>query len=80
MDEAAEVYGRAVAADPDSKQANLALGMVYKNLGRQPSAIKHLQKAVELHPTESEADYSLGVLYCALRNYPAGHPTFAALS
>jgi putative nucleotidyltransferase with HDIG domain len=70
MDEAAEVYGRAVAADPDSKQANLALGMVYKNLGRQPSAIKHLQKAVELDPTESEAHYSLGVLYCALRNYP----------
>ncbi|MEJ2570086.1 MAG: tetratricopeptide repeat protein [Anaerolineales bacterium] len=41
--------------DPDSVRANIVLGRAHSALGRFESALKHIQRAVEIHPDNPRA-------------------------
>lgn len=60
--EAAEAFGAAVEASPESGRARVDLGAALGAMGETQAAVAELQTAIELNPESSEAHYNLGVL------------------
>jgi tetratricopeptide (TPR) repeat protein len=59
--EAAELFSKAVAADPKDYGAHFQLALSYSLLGRDAEAIPEYQKVLELQPGLYEAEMNLGV-------------------
>ena len=57
------LWADAVEKHPNSNTANALLGVVYLELGMDPEAIKHLEKAVELLPYDYQSRNNLGIVY-----------------
>jgi tetratricopeptide (TPR) repeat protein len=57
------LWADAVEKHPHSNTANALLGVVYLDLGMDPEAIKHLEKAVELLPYDYQSRNNLGIVY-----------------
>jgi Tfp pilus assembly protein PilF len=60
--EAADLFGKAVAADPKDYAANFHLALSYSLLGRSAEAIPVYKKVLELKPGLYEAELNLGIL------------------
>jgi tetratricopeptide (TPR) repeat protein len=64
FDAAREIFGRALAVNPDSAKANFGLGWVYLMQKRDANeAIKYFQKAIEADPNYAEGYLGLGMAY-----------------
>jgi Flp pilus assembly protein TadD len=59
---ARDVFGRLVAARPDSAEAVAALGYTLHRLGNEVEAARHLRRALKLYPALTEARIYLGHL------------------
>lgn len=57
------LWADAAEKHPNSNTANALLGVVYLELGMDPEAIKHLEKAVELLPYDYQSRNNLGIVY-----------------
>ncbi len=57
------LWADAVEKHPNSNTANALMGVVYLELGMDPEAIKHLEKAVELLPYDYQSRNNLGIVY-----------------
>ena len=75
---AAEQLEKATDRDPADALAWKELGMAEMKLGRAPSAITHLQRAIELRPDMHDAYYALGQIYRAAGNLLKAKEAFAA--
>ena len=74
FEEAAQLYRKALAADPEDPVALSNLGSTLARLGDRSGAIQQYQEVLRLHPENSTADYGLGVLYAQEgRDEPAVH-------
>ncbi len=60
--EAADLFTKAVAADPSDYAANFNLALAYSLLGKPAEAIPAYQKTLELKPGLYEAELNLGIL------------------
>src|SRR5579872_242567 len=60
--EAAELFTKAVAADPSDYAANFNLALAYSLLGKPAEAIPAYKKTLELKPGLYEAEVNLGIL------------------
>jgi tetratricopeptide (TPR) repeat protein len=63
FDESLELARQAVAINPRSAEANLALGMALAKKGRDQEAIEALKEAVRNNPQLSRPHYHLGQIY-----------------
>src|SRR5580658_300406 len=61
-DQAAELFGKAVAADPKDYAAHFHLALSYTMLKRDTDGIAEYKKALELKPGLYEAELNLGIL------------------
>ena len=66
IEQAAEMFARALEHYPDFDQARIGLGRVLIGLGKPGLALPHLQKAVSLNPGSEVAYYQLAQCYRAL--------------
>lgn len=55
IDEAIEALERTVAADPTHARAHYTLGLCYLNRGRNPDAVQHFSRFLELAPDDTDA-------------------------
>jgi tetratricopeptide (TPR) repeat protein len=62
FEKAAEYYNIVIQRNPNSADAYLGLGMVYKELGRYNDAYNATQKAIKLKPNYYQAYYNLGLI------------------
>ncbi len=62
MDEAAALFARGLATQPESARLHAKLGAAYRNLRRFDEALDHLRKAIELDPALPDPWNSLGRL------------------
>src|SRR6266567_7758219 len=60
--EAADLFTKAVAADPGDYAANFHLALSYSLLGKSAEAIPVYRKVLELKPGLYEAELNLGIL------------------
>ena len=60
--EAADLFAKAVAADPGDYAANFHLALSYSLLGKAAEAIPVYKKVLELKPGLYEAELNLGIL------------------
>src|SRR5579859_4460094 len=60
--EAADLFSKAVAAEPGDYAANFQLALSYSLLGKAEEAIPAYKKALELKPGLYEAQINLGIL------------------
>src|SRR5260370_18267584 len=60
--EAADLFAKAVAADPADYAANFHLALSYSLLGKAPEAIPVYKKVLDLKPGLYEAELNLGIL------------------
>src|SRR6266446_4789826 len=60
--EAADLFTKAVAADPGDYAANFHLALSYSLLGKAAEAIPVYKKVLELKPGLYEAELNLGIL------------------
>jgi tetratricopeptide (TPR) repeat protein len=67
-DEALDLAGQAIAADPKDDQGYLFRGSVYETLERHAEAIQDFDKAIELNPKAAEA-YD----HCGSEHFKLGH-------
>ncbi len=65
LEGAAELFRRAVAADPRHFPSRLNLGAVLTRLGRPDEAVGECLKAVELDPSQAKAHFHLANAYFA---------------
>jgi Flp pilus assembly protein TadD len=68
MEEAEPFYQRAVALDPDFKEAWMNLGLVLLTLGRPDEALSCQREALRLDPENADAQNNLGMIH-----YAQGH-------
>ncbi|HVP11024.1 MAG TPA: tetratricopeptide repeat protein, partial [Phycisphaerae bacterium] len=59
IEEAAEVHSKAVQIDPNSAEAQYALGRDMLDLGRTAEAIEALRRALQINPNNAEAQNDL---------------------
>jgi Flp pilus assembly protein TadD/peroxiredoxin len=64
--EAAEIFNKALALNPDDPEANYGLGILNAQEGNQRLALEYLQRALKVRPNYPEALNNLGVLYLHL--------------
>jgi tetratricopeptide (TPR) repeat protein len=69
-DQATELFGKAVAADPKDYAAHFNLALAYSMLKRDRESIAEYQKALDLKPGLYEAELNLGILL--IRDKQAG--------
>src|SRR5271169_2350821 len=69
-DQAAELFGKAVAADPKDYAAHFHLALSYSMLKRDPEAVTEYKKVLDLKPGLYEAELNLGILL--IRDRQAG--------
>src|SRR5580704_1709854 len=60
--EAADLFTKAVAADPADYAANFNLALAYSLLGKPAEAIPAYKKTLDLKPGLYEAELNLGIL------------------
>jgi tetratricopeptide (TPR) repeat protein len=70
-EEAAGLFARGVAIDPQSGRFHANLGEALRMIRRFDQALHHLRKAVALGPTDVQVWNSLGLLSFDVRRYPA---------
>lgn len=70
-------FKRALAAR-DCAEAHYVLGLVYYQLGRHRTALRHLQRAVRAQPDYAEAFYLLGLVYLRLGERATAGEAFRA--
>jgi tetratricopeptide (TPR) repeat protein len=69
---------RAVAEDPENKEAIQLLGLSYYLSGRPADAISQLEKAQAWYPRANvDASYILGLCYIQTKDYPQARKSFA---
>lgn len=61
-DQAADLFGKAVAEDPKDYAAHFHLALSYSMLKRDPEAVTEYKKVLELKPGLYEAELNLGIL------------------
>ena len=61
-DQAAELFGKAIAADPKDYSAHFNLAFSYTMLKRDADGVAEYKKALELKPGQYEAELNLGIL------------------
>ena len=61
-EQAAELFGKAVAADPKDYAAHFHLALSFSMLKRDPEAVTEYKKALELKPGLYEAELNIGIL------------------
>lgn len=61
-EQAAELFGKAVAADPKDYAAHFHLALSFSMLKRDPEAVTEYKKALELKPGLYEAELNMGIL------------------
>ena len=69
LTEAVEVAQQALAVDPNSWDALLAMGSALAELGDSPSAVAAMDRAVSIAPTEPLALMARAAVYLRLRRY-----------
>ncbi len=69
-DQAAEWFGKAVAADPKDYSAHFNLALAYSMLQRDADSLAEYKKVLELKPGTYEAELNLGILL--IRDKQAG--------
>ncbi len=70
LEEAAELYQRALRADANSSTAHYNLGTMYHELKRYKEAIAAYESAIRLNPNFGLARYRLARLYAERGNWP----------
>ncbi|HEY9167360.1 MAG TPA: tetratricopeptide repeat protein [Candidatus Kryptonia bacterium] len=65
----ADAMGKAVGCVPEDFRLNLFYGIALNRDGRNAEAVKPLEKAVSLNPTDMDALSTLALVYEALRRY-----------
>ena len=78
--QAADLYGRALAARPDSVQTEVALGTALVQVGDWQRARQQFQAAVERDPTYADARYDLGAVDLLHGEFADAERQFRALS
>jgi tetratricopeptide (TPR) repeat protein len=76
-EEAADLFGRAAALDPNDADAQANLGAALVQLGRSEEATAALNTALGLDPRHGQAHYNLGVLAWSARNLDQAAAEFA---
>ena len=61
--DAEKLLKKALSLKRDSPEANLLLGLVYRNKGELDNAFKHVREAIRLLPNYPDAHYLLAYLY-----------------
>ncbi len=71
---------KALAEDPENKEAIQLLGLSYYLSGRPAEAIPHLEKAQAWYPRANvDASYILGMCYIQTKDYPQARKSFASM-
>jgi tetratricopeptide (TPR) repeat protein len=76
--EARELYGRAIAASPDSPFLYRELAVVERREGTLVAALEHAQKAAELNPTEPRNFTTIGEIYEATGDFAKAAEAYGA--
>jgi predicted Zn-dependent protease len=77
LDDAVSLLGKAVSLKSDLRLAYVDLGAVLMERKQYKEAIKALQHAVQLDPTQPDAYYRLGRIYKAIGNTAESEKEFA---
>jgi tetratricopeptide (TPR) repeat protein len=78
-EEAAEAFRRELAGNPNDFEANLYLGLFYKDEDRMPEAWEHLNRARRLRPEHPAVLYGLGAYHLAEGQAGEAQPLLEAL-
>lgn len=78
--DAREVFAEVLKTDPDSRFANLRLGICLLRLGQNVEAVEVLKHAVEVEPRRAEARYALGDALMRTEKFAAAAEQWAALA
>ncbi|TAH39036.1 MAG: tetratricopeptide repeat protein [Gammaproteobacteria bacterium] len=78
--DAREVFAEVLKTDPDSRFANLRLGICLLRLGQNAEAVEVLKHAVEVEPRRAEARYALGDALMRTEKFAAAAEQWAALA
>ena len=77
---AAEYLKKALAEDPNDKEAVQLLGLSYYLAGRPAEAIPYLEKVQTWYPRANvDASYILGISYIQAKDYPNARKAFAKM-
>ena len=71
-----EKLDRALAADPDSAEANDAIAVLYENVGEPDKAEKHYKKSLSLNPENPRGHNNYGQFLCAHERYKEAEKEF----
>ncbi len=74
--EAADLHGRAVAADPDFAAGWCNLGIACTDLGRYADGAAALDRALTLDPNDARTRFNRAVLYLLMGDLAAGWPMY----
>lgn len=66
-------FRQAIEVQPEVEQAHRGLGLALRQEGRLPEALREMQTATQLNPSDSDAHYTLGSIAWAL-SMPANTP------
>jgi tetratricopeptide (TPR) repeat protein len=78
LPEARQLYGRTIAASPESPFLYRELAVVERREGMLVAALEHAQKAAALNPTESRNFVTIGEVYEATGDYVRAADAYSA--
>lgn len=64
-----EAFGKALALDPDSVDANTLMAVLYERIDRAEGAEKYYKRAVELDAEDGATNNNYGAYLCRLKRY-----------
>jgi protein O-GlcNAc transferase len=76
--EAAEVYGRVVALEPESADAHFALGVALQSQSQHESAVNAFERALQWRPDFADALNNLGMSRQLLKHHAAAQSAYRA--
>ena len=67
-DQAEEVLNEIPEVNPDTINVYNTMGVLYREKGDYPTALKHYEKALKIHPKEPNIYYNIGRIHVEMKN------------
>jgi tetratricopeptide (TPR) repeat protein len=67
-DQAEEILNEILEVNPDTINVYNTMGVLYRRKGDYPTALKHYEKALKIHPEEPNIHYNIGRIHVEMKN------------
>ena len=67
-DQAEEILNEILEVNPDTINVYNTMGVLYRRKGDYPTALKHYEKALKIHPEEPNINYNIGRIHVEMKN------------